>query len=61
MSLLIFQFYLDSLKKRKLEESEPVHVGTQWDFSNEGKVYLKYRNVKEKLKEAKKNYQVLEE
>ena len=63
MSLLIFQLHLDSSKKRKFEESELDwhHVGTQCDFSNEGKIYLKYRDVKEKLKEAKKNYQVLEE
>ena len=61
MSLLIFQFYLDSSKKRKLEESEPVwhHVGTQCDISNEGKIYLKYRDVKEKLKEAKKTIKYL--
>ena len=61
MSLLIFQLHLDSSKKRKLEESEPVwhHVGTQCDFSNEGKIYLKYRDVKEKLKEAKKTIKYL--
>ncbi len=44
-----------------MEESEPVchHVGTQCDFSNEGKVYLKYRDVKETLKEAKKTIKYL--
>ena len=61
MSLLIFQLHLDSSKKRKFEESELDwhHVGTQCDLSNEGKVYLKYRDVKEKLKEAKKTIKYL--
>ena len=56
MNLLIFQLPVNSSKKRKLEESEPVRhaeQAIQCDFSNKDKIYIKYRAVKQKLKEAK--------
>ena len=56
MNLLIFQLPVDSSKKRKLKESEPVRhadQATQCDFSNKDQIYIKFRDVKEKLKEAK--------